>query len=286
MTLLDHVGAAVTRLVRAGLAPHVAATDAEVLARHVLGWDRAVYLCNRKDPVPPSFAGLYGTALDRRARREPVPLIIGCREFWGRDFEVMPDVLTPRPETELLVEETLTLVRDRPGAPVHIIDVGTGSGCLAVTLACEVPAAQVTATDISGAALTVARRNADRHGVGHRISWIQTAYLDGFAGATNVIVVNPPYIPDDHVAALPPEVREFEPRIALASGSDGLDAIRVILTTSADRLAQGGHLVMEFGIGQVQAIRSLVSDRPNLAIVRVRTDLQGIPRTVVIQRLF
>ena len=143
MTILEHVGLATNRLVSAGLARDLAALDAEVLARHVLGWSRATYLGHRQDNPPVAFAARYGAMVDRREGREPVALITGQREFWGLEFEVTPNVLTPRPETELIVEEALGLVGSR-AAPVHIADVGTGSGCLAVALASELPAARVT----------------------------------------------------------------------------------------------------------------------------------------------
>ena len=136
-----------------------------MLARHVLGWDIAQYLSDRQNVAPSVFASQYSTVLERRTRREPVALIIGRREFWGMEFEVNQNVLTPRPESELLVEETLNLVDERATQRFHLVDIGTGSGCLSVALASELPDIQITATDISHEALTVAHRNAIRHGV-------------------------------------------------------------------------------------------------------------------------
>ena len=271
-------------MVNAGLPPDTAAIDAEVLARHVLGWDTTKYLSDRKNVAPSVFSSQYSTVLERRTRREPVALIIGRREFWGMEFEVNPSVLTPRPETELLVEETLKLVADRATQPFHLVDIGAGSGCLSVALASELPTIQITATDISHEALTVAHRNAIRHGVDDRINWLQTTYLDGISGTPNVIVSNPPYISDAEIASLPPEVRNFEPRIAIVSGPDGLDAIRALLEITAHRMVPGGHLVMEFGMGQLEKIRDAVRGHRQLEVQRIRSDLQGIPRVIVIKR--
>ena len=283
MTVVERVGAATSRLAAAGLPPDVAALDAEVLARHVLGWDRAAYLCNRRDAAPRGFGAAYDAALDRRAGREPVAAIVGRREFWGLELEVGPGVLTPRPETELLVEETLRLAGG-PRAARLLADVGTGSGCVAIALATELPGARVVATDVSAAALAVARRNAAAHGVDARIAWVRTSCLDGVRAAPDVIVANPPYVPDGAIADLPPEVRDFEPRLALAGGSDGLDLVRRLLGVAARQLAPGGHLVLELGSGQAPAARDAVAARPQLALVRVRRDLQGIARTLVARR--
>lgn len=284
MTVVERVAAATSRLVAAGLPPDAAALDAEVLARHVLGWDRAAYVCNRRDTAPRGFGGAYAAALDRRAGREPVASIVGRREFWGLDLEVGPGVLTPRPETELLVEEGLRLANEGLRAAGLLADVGTGSGCVAIALATELPAARIVATDLSAAALAVARRNAARHGVDARIAWVRTSCLDGVRAAPDVIVANPPYVPDDDIAGLPPEVRDFEPRLALAGGSDGLQVVRRLLDVAARQLAPGGHLVLELGSGQAPAACAAVAARPQLALAAVRRDLQGIARTLVARR--
>lgn len=284
MTVFDHVGAAAGRLRAAGLPPDAAAADAGVLARHALGWDQATYLCNGRDAAPPAFAARYAAAVVRRARREPVASIVGRREFWGLDFEVSPAVLTPRPETEAIVEETLVLVGRGASRALRIVDVGTGSGCIAVALAAELPGARIVATDVSRHALAVARRNAARHGVGARIAWVRTSGLDGISGAPDLIAANPPYVPDSEIARLPPEVRAFEPRTALAGGRDGLGVVRKLLDAAARRLVLGGWLVMETGAGQAAAVRGAVAARPQLAVANVRRDLQGIARTFVIRR--
>lgn len=285
MTLAEHVAAAAARLSASGLPPEAVGTEAAVLARHVLGWDREAYICRLRRPAPAAFGGRYAAVLDRRSRREPVSSIVGEREFWGLRFEVAPAVLTPRPETELLVEETLRLAAGWTGGGRHIVDAGTGSGCVAVALASALPAVRITATDISAAALAVARRNALRHRVRDRIGWVRTTWLAGISAALDVIVANPPYIRDGDMAGLPPEVREFEPRNALAGGPDGLDAARKLLRAAAERLAPGGHLVMELGAGQASAVRALAGRYGRLAVVRCRRDLQDIERAIVLQRL-
>ena len=232
MTLAEHVAAGRIRLAEAGVDAASAAFDAEVLARYLLGWDRASYLARARDPVPAWFPQRYGRWLERRAGREPVAQILGHREFWGLDFEVTRDVLTPRPETELIVEEALACASAmRAGGRVvrSIVDVGTGSGCLAVSLAREIPGARIVATDTSPAALAVARRNVVRHGVGARVAFVRTSLVEGIAGPVDLIVSNLPYAADADLAALPPEVRDFEPPIALAGGPDGLDPIRRLL---------------------------------------------------------
>ena len=194
-------------------------------------------------------------------------------------------MLTPRPETELLVEETLRLARGRHGGARRIVDAGTGCGCIAVALATALPAARIIATDMSAAALAIARRNAARHRVADRIAWVRASWLDGVSAAPDIIVANPPYVRDGDLAGLPPEVRGFEPRLALAGGPDGLDAIRTLLRTAAERLPPGGHLVMEAGAGQMAAVRAAAGRRPRLAVTHTRRDLQGIERAIVLRRL-
>ena len=284
MTVLECVADATTRLIRAGLPRDVAALDAEVLARHALGWDRTAFVAHRRDAAPPAFPVQYGSLLERRLRREPVALIIGHREFWGLDFEVGPSVLTPRPETELLVEETVRVVHDDRLAEPWVIDVGTGSGCVAIAVARELSRARVIATDISAAALAVARRNAERHGVGDRIFWVRSWLADGVAATPDVIVANPPYIAEADISGLPPEVRDHEPHVALAGGPDGLGTIRELVATAASRLSPGGHLVMEFGAGHVEAVRRSVRAHAELSVARISHDLQQIPRSIVVRR--
>jgi release factor glutamine methyltransferase len=269
-------------LVDAGIPADGASLDAEVLARHVLGWDRAALLTRRREAPPGDFNDQYAALIVRRAAREPVAMIVGHREFWGLEFEVTPDVLIPRPETEFVVEEVLELARQ--GSSIsRIIDVGTGSGCLAVALATEFTSADVIATDLSGPALAVARRNAARHGVGGRIRFVETDLLVGVQGTADVIVSNPPYVPRRAAAELQPEVGGYEPAEALFGGGDGLEIMRRLLATASGHLEADGRLVVEFGDGQEADVTALARSL-GWHVLNVRDDLQGIARVALLRR--
>jgi release factor glutamine methyltransferase len=280
-TLHERIVRARDAFAAAGIDLSEASLDAELLARHVLGWDRAHLLAALRDPEPDAFGDRYALLVARRARREPVSLITGVREFWGLDFEVTPDVLTPRPETELIVEETIARL-PREGTAL-IADVGTGSGCLAVALATELPRARVVATDVSGPALNVARRNASRHGVGGRVDVRRTNVLEGVDDTFDAIVSNPPYVPEADADALPDEVRGHEPHVALFGGTDGLDVYRRLFPQAASRLAANGHLIVEIGIDQEDRVVTLAR-RHGWTLDHFRRDLQGIVRTLVFAR--
>lgn len=267
-------------LVDAGIDPAEAAIDVEVLARHALNWDRARLLTALRDPMPPGLDPSFESMLRRRLAREPVAYIVGHREFWGHEFAVSPAVLVPRPETEIIVEEALDEAK-RGRAIGTIVDVGTGSGCLAVTLALELPRARVIATDVSPAALEVARANAAR--LGADVTFVECNLLDGFEGRADLIVSNPPYVPETLAGSLPPDVARYEPHGALFGGHDGFAVIRRLFTTAAPRLAEEGRLVVEFGFGQEADIRALAA-AAGWQVDRIRTDLQGIPRTAVLRR--
>ena len=269
-------------LVRAGIPAEEAALDAEVLARHVLDCDRATLLTRARDPLPSAFDRLYHALIARRVAREPVAYIVGHREFWGLEFDVTPAVLIPRPETELIVEEALASL-PRRDIVRHIIDVGTGSGCLAVTLAVEFPPASVTATDTSHEALAVAYRNADRHNVIGRITFVQADVLKDLTEPADLIVSNPPYVPAGDAATLQAEVARYEPASALYGGPDGLDVIRRLVGSARQHLAAGGWLIIEFGFGQEAAVRE-VAREAGWNVARIRSDLQGIPRVAVLRR--
>jgi len=287
MTVFEHVGTARDKLAEAGLAQRDAALDAELLARHALGWDRTTYISSRHAAAPTTFPAEYDALVARRARREPISLITGHREFWGLDFDVTSAVLTPRPETELIIEEVLALLEEDvdPGSVLwRIVDVGTGSGCLAVALAHELSISRVLATDVSEAALAVAKGNAAKHGVADRVTFIRTSFLDGVGGIPNLVVANLPYVPTAATKMLVPEIGAHEPRLALDGGPDGLDCIRTLLKQVATRLVDGGHLVLEFGLGQDDVVQELVAGQDGLDLLRLRHDLQGIPRTAVIRR--
>ena len=282
LTIHDLVQGARDRFMNAGISADLAALDAEVLARQVLGWDRARFLTERNETASSVFLLKYEPLVARRERREPVSYILGSREFWGLPFEVGPDVLIPRPETEFIVEEALKLVA-RDSNPI-IVDAGTGSGCIAIALARELSFARLIATDLSRHALDVARRNAERHGVASRITFVETSFLDGVEAGVDLVVSNPPYVPSISEPGLTPEVRDYEPAVALFGGEDGLDGLRKVLEGAAVKLSPGGWLVMEFGCGQDDCVADLVAGVDGLDLVTIRHDLQDIPRTVVCRR--
>ena len=280
MTLHQRIAAARRQLEDAGLGAETASIDAEVLARHLLGWDRAQLLARHRDLPPDGFERRYQDLIARRSRREPVALITGSREFWGREFAVTRDTLVPRPETELIVEEALRLL---PHGPSTLIDIGTGSGCLAVTLAAERDRVLAIATDISPAALQVAAANAVRHHVADRIRFVQTDLVAGLDTVAHLIVSNPPYVPGADAATLPLDVAGYEPHAALFAGADGMSVIDRLLAEIPPRLAPGGAFIVEFGCGQESKVRS-AAEREGWRVVRVRHDLQGIARTAVLER--
>lgn len=191
--------------------------------------------------------------LERRARREPVSRILGEREFYGRPFRVTPATLDPRPDTETLIEAALALM---PRA-ARILDLGTGTGVIAVTLLAERPDATAVATDLSPAALDVARENAERTGVTDRLTLLQGSWLEPVLGVFDVIASNPPYIPAGDIAGLSPDVRNFDPGLALVGGADGLDPYRAIASRSAEHLAAGGHVLVEIGAGQAEDVEAI-----------------------------
>jgi release factor glutamine methyltransferase len=282
-TLHERVTQATHALTAAGYNETEAALDAEVLARHALGWTREQMLVRWRDPVPPHFEPRYAPLLARRSHHEPVAYIVGHREFWGLEIAVTRDTLIPRPETELIVEEALAAAPHLSAAPT-IVDVGTGSGCLAVALAHELCSAKLIAIDVSTAALDVARRNAITHGVADRITWLVASMLEPVTSAVDLIVSNPPYVPLRDAATLQPDVRDYEPPVALFSGEDGLATIRALVTQAHGHLRQNGWLIFEFGYGQANAVARLVDHANAWHLVRLRRDLQNIPRTAVLRR--
>ena len=294
MTLGALLAAARDRLIRAGINSPEAAIDVDLFARTILEWDRAQLLANLTSPPPDALEPQFSLWLARRERFEPTAYIVGTREFWGLDFMVTPAVLIPRPETEFIVEEAAALWRaaapqgdggtESDGADQwRIADVGTGSGCIAVSLARELPACHVVATDVSPDALAVAAQNAARHGVADRVDFVATSYLDEVDGSFDLIAANPPYVRDGDKRALSPDVRH-EPDVALFGGATGLTHLEAVADAALSRLKPGGWLVMEFGFGQEDDVRDLVARRPGLRVDHVRADLQGLARTAIIQR--
>lgn len=278
---------AAARLVAAGLPPADAATDVEVLARHVLGWDRAAFLARRRDPAPEGLEATLAPLVARRAAREPVAYITGHREFWGLDFLVGPAVLVPRPETELLVEAAIDELRAARGeGSALVVDVGTGSGCVAVALAHARPDTAVVAVDRSVDAARIARRNVLRHRLGGRVRVLAGDMLSAFpssARAIDLIVSNPPYVPDGS-PDVADDVRAFEPASALYSGPDGLCHIRRLIGGAGRVLRPGGALLFEIGAGQDAAVAGLLERHEGWVESTVRHDLRGIPRVVRVRR--
>lgn len=278
-SLTEAVAQAVARLSAAGLPEAEARIDASVLARHALGWDLAHWLGHQRDPAPAGFGPTFTALVARREAREPVAYITGVREFFGRAFRVSPAVLIPRPETEGLVERALAAI-DAIGPDPRVLDIGTGSGAIAVTLAAERPQARVDATDISAEALAVARDNAARL-VGPRVAFHHGAYQADAMGPWDVIVSNPPYVAGIDRDTLAPDVAGHEPHLALFAGRDGLACIREIVRLAPAHLAPRGWLLLEFGFGQADAVRDLITATPGLTRVELVPDLQGIPRVAI-----
>jgi release factor glutamine methyltransferase len=226
--------------------------EAEWLLCAATGLDRVGLYLNFEKPLNDNELAAYRIMVARRGRREPLQHILGTQEFCGMEFEVSPDVLIPRHETETLVNEALA----RMPAAESVLDIGTGSGCIAVALACRLPGASVTAVDISSAALVVARRNAERNGV--VIEFLLGSLLEPVAGRHfDLIISNPPYIPSSDIETLESEVRDFDPRAALDGGADGLDVYRAMIPDAAARLNTGGWLLVEVGIGQAADVAQM-----------------------------
>jgi release factor glutamine methyltransferase len=276
--MASRVARAAATLEAAGVPADEARQDAALLARHVLNWDLGTWLTRLRDDAPEDFSEPFARVIARRARREPVAYITGEREFFGRSFRVSPAVLIPRQETELIVEEALA------AGGATVVDIGTGSGALAISLALELPDARVVATDISPAALIVARDNADRLGATGRVEFRAGAFFAGADDPVDLIVSNPPYVAERDRLTLMPEVADFEPDTALFSGPDGLDTIRELFRLAPRRLTSGGTFIVEFGLGQAGAMRALVDEQPGLRLIRIREDLQRIPRVLVARK--
>lgn len=255
------------------------------LLAHVLGQDRSFILTHADDVLDEEQSETLRKFLTRRANGEPLQYITGHQEFFGLDFEVTPEVLIPRPETELLVEKSLNLF-DAGDAPL-ICDVGTGSGCITITLLNKLRQARGVSLDISAAALTVARRNASYHAVADRVEFFLSdcfeAVRDTHQFAFDLIVSNPPYVETGDRDSLQREVRDFEPQAALFAGADGLSVIRRLLIESANFLKPRGFFLFEIGFNQATAVEALI-DRETWRLIEIYPDLQGIPRTVALQK--
>jgi release factor glutamine methyltransferase len=249
---------------------------------HVLGRDRAYLLSHGELVLSCRELSVYDEFLERRGRGEPLQYITGHQEFWGLDLLVTPAVLIPRPETEHAVEAALEVLRELPSP--RIVDVGTGSGCIALALASELPSANIVAVDISSAALDVARQNADRLRLSDRVQFAESDLLGRYlssGGTFDMVVSNPPYVGESEADKLQVEVREHEPHCALFGGTQGLDIYQRLVPEGRQVLKPGGWLVMEIGYTQEAPVRALLSGWND---VRSVPDLQGIPRVLVARR--
>ena len=265
--------------------------DAELLLGHILGWSREKLWLNEEVPVEVGRRKLFELALRRRAQREPVAYITGVREFWSLDFLVSPAVLVPRPETELVVETALGLMKllEVSNSKVRILDLGTGSGVIAVSLAKEIGNVEIWATDLSPEALKVAEANAARHGVGEKIHFLKGDLFEPVRGARerfDIVVSNPPYVRRGEMENLPSEIRDWEPKLALDGGRDGLDFYRRISQEARPFLANGGLVLLEIGENMGSEVSRLFAQDGGYTEISVRRDYSGRDRVLSARRLF
>ena len=262
--------------------------EAETLLGHMLGINRAGVIARFREKLDEAAVEAFCGLVKRRAAREPLQYITGKQEFFGLDFRVGPSVLIPRPETEYLAQEAVGFLalsgREKPLAA----DIGTGSGCIAASIAAKVPGVSVYAVDASDDALDTARENAEANGVAGRIKFLKGDLLsplaeEGLAGRLDVIASNPPYIPSGEIPGLQPEVL-FEPYSALDGGPDGLDAVRRLIAEAPEYLRPGGLLLVEIGLGQAEAVKSLADENSGLVFDKFIIDFSGIERVLKTRR--
>lgn len=284
------VGAAQRDLARALRAAGVPSPelDARLLVCTACGLSHEDFAARPERPLGEDERAVLARLSARRLRREPVSRILGAREFWGRDFLLGPETLDPRPDTETLIGAGLALLREaaRDGARLDILDLGTGTGCILLTLLAELPGMRGVGVDIAPGALEVARANAGRLGLAGRARFVQGSWTSGLEGAFDLVVSNPPYVPSGEMAGLEPEVSQFEPARALDGGADGLQAYRVIAADIARVLRPGGHVLLELGAGQRDAVAGMLGRRGfDAGGMRVWNDLAGRPRCLAMRRI-
>jgi release factor glutamine methyltransferase len=255
-----------------------AALDARLLFQAASGLRHEDIVAEPDFIVPPGVAAHFLSLIERRRKFEPVSRILGSREFYGRSFRVTADVLDPRSDTETLIGAVLGLAKGK--GPLRILDLGTGTGAIAATLLAELPGATAVASDLSAAALAVAKGNAEALGVAGRASFVQANWFEGIGGTFDLIVSNPPYIPLGDIAGLAADVREFDPARALDGGPDGLEAYRRIASGAGGHLAAKGHIVVEIGAGQENAVNELFTGQDFVRESR-HFDLAGHIRCLV-----
>lgn len=259
-----------------------AGRDAEMLLLHAMGLERVALYSDPDRVIGEAAQRAFAEAVERRQLAEPVQYITGRQEFYGIDLRVSRATLIPRPETELLVESAVAELRVARG-PLRILDVGTGTGAIAIAVARELPEVELVAVDLSEEALEVARGNARRHGIEGRITFAVSDLLRAVMGGApfDSVLSNPPYVPVGDRAAMHPQVREWEPETALFAGGDGLGIYRRLIPEAGEALRPGGLLAMEFGYGQREALAGLLGGWDG---VRFLDDLQGIPRVVLARK--
>jgi release factor glutamine methyltransferase len=270
---------AVSRLRQAGIPD--AAIEAELLLRFQLDLDRvALFLLDRELSI--EELDRFESLLVRRLTREPLSYITGEKEFWSLSFEVSPAVLIPRPETELLIEKTLSLIKLPVDFKGQILDLGTGSGVVPIILALELPGAEMVSVDLSPEALLLAGRNVAKHGVSDRVSLVNGDWLEPLAPVAffDLIVSNPPYVAGRVHGDLQPEL-DFEPEMALYAGEDGMDAYHDLVPSCRQYLQPGGHLLFEIGADQAEAIEAVFAGTAGLELIEIVNDLSGLPRVAV-----
>jgi len=280
-TVGDMLERAVRSLTEAGVPD--ARREAQLLLAHLLGTDRGGIAARKPDPVPEAVASAIAAGVRARASRRPLQQITGLVSFHGLDIEVDDHVLIPRPETEDLVDAVLEAGL---GDGARVADLGTGSGCVAVALAVSRPTWSILAVDVSADALAIARRNAARHGVASRVACIAGDFAvpqGAWGGPFDAVVSNPPYVPEAEWAALAPEVRDHEPKVALTPGPTGNEAYEAIVRTAREILAPGAVLALELGWTSESAVRAIVGSG-GFHGAAVRPDAQGIPRILTSRR--
>lgn len=255
--------------------------DARLLLEAGAGVSRLDIVTDPRRPVSAAHVEAVVELAARREAREPVSHILGRRHFWTLDFAVTPDVLTPRPETEFVVEAALQVLA--PDAPTRVLDLGTGSGAILLTILHERANAEGVGVDLSQAALGIARANAEALKLAERATWLHGDWATPVEGVFDLVVSNPPYIATGDIEGLAPEVARFEPRLALDGGADGLDAYRLITASLPSLLRPGGAFALEVGLGQAETVSALARAQ-GLLVGEPRRDLSGIPRVVVGER--
>ncbi len=258
--------------------------DARVLICEFAGFDHAAFITAGNIAVQHDIEAKINNAVKRRTNGEPISKIIGRREFWGMDFIVTPDTLSPRPETEIIIEQALSWLNQKGllDAPLRLLDLGTGTGCIPIALLSELPNAHAVVVDISTPALHVARQNAVKHDMEKRISFVESNWFDALEGESfDLITSNPPYIEESSRESLPIEVRNHDPDLALFGGVHGLDPYKIIFKKLNSHLNKAGHAFFEIGQNQLKHITRLV-DESNLTLCDSVRDLAGTPRVVEI----